>query len=177
MNVHVVLAQPKDMKSIRSVQKTTWLQTYPNEKEGITRKDIEKRFCSDDTQEGKKQLEERAAWFFKPNAHTWVGKDGDVVVGYCLAVKDVDIHRIQALYVLPEYQGKGIGTACIHNAIQWLGLDKAIVIHVASYNENAIRFYKTIGFIETGKDLKDDYITLSSGAVIHEIELVLPQIQ
>lgn len=173
MAINIVKAKPSDMKSIREVQKLSWLETYPNEQLGITKDDINIRFASDNTEEGKWQMEERTKRFFSPNAYTWIVKDDDHIVGYCLAIRDKAISRIQAIYVLSEYQGGGLGKALLSRALKWLGNKKKVYLNVASYNENAISFYEHMGFVKTGKTLEEDFIPLASGKIIHEVEMVL----
>lgn len=173
MTVKIIQATPEDMKSIREVQKLSWLETYPVESLGITKCDVMQRFASDDTEEGKQQMEKRVARFFQPSAHTWIVKDENKVVGYCLAIKEKPSNRIQAIYLLSAYQGKGIGKKLLLKALNWFGKDKKVFLNVASYNTNAINFYKNVGFRETGRVLDEDFIPLKSGQRIPEIEMVL----
>lgn len=172
MAIKIVQATPGDMKGIREVQKLSWLETYPNESIGITMADIAARFSGDDTTAGKLQMDERIRRFFQPNAYTWIVKDKNRIVGYCLAIKGDSTNRIQAIYLLSEYQGKGLGKKLIFTALKWLGEKKPVYLNVASYNKKAISFYEHIGFIKTGKILEDDFIPLNSGKSIHEIEMV-----
>lgn len=172
MALKIVQATRADMKSIREVQKLSWLEIYPNESLGITKDDIALRFASDDTEDGKRRMEERIKRFFQPNAYAWVVKDGDKIVGYCLAIKGDDFNRIQAIYLLSTYQGRRIGKQLMLKALNWLGGEKKIYLNVASFNASAISFYKHMGFTETGRILEKDFIPLSSGQIIHEIEMV-----
>lgn len=173
MALKILQAIPADMNSIREVQKLSWLETYPNEQLGITKDDISIRFASDDTEEGKRQMEQRTTRFFQPNARTWIVKDGDKTIGYCLAIKGSGSHRIQAIYLLTAYQGKGIGKQFMSKALNWLGKDKKVYLNVAEYNDKAILFYEHIGFSKTENVLDDEFIPLASGHAIHEIEMVL----
>lgn len=170
--VQVVDAIPDDVYGIRNVQRVTWLATYPNERLGITREDIESRFANDDTDEGKKRMEERKQRFYQPNVHTWVAKDSDNIVGFCVATKEENNGRIRAIYLLPEYQGKGAGRQLMEAGLAWLGSDKDIYVNVASYNDNAIKFYERFGFVRTGRDVSDPVAALPSGKNIPETEMV-----
>lgn len=162
---------PEDVYGIRSVQKVTWLATYPNEQLGISKEDIALRFAKDDTDEGKQWMEERKKTFSDPNVHTWVAKEDQTVVGFCVASKQEEFNQIEAIYLLPEYQGKGVGKQLMERALIWLGGKKDIVVHVAFYNEQAINFYKNAGFVATDKGIQDDVAILPSGATIPEIEM------
>lgn len=82
--------------------------------------------------------------------------------------------RIGAIYVLPGMQGRGIGSKLLEKAINWHGRNEDIFLHVASYNSNAIDFYKRNGFTETDRDIIDETANQSGDKEIPEIEMVLP---
>lgn len=172
MSIKIGKAKPEDIYQIRSVQRETWIATYPNEKLGITRADIESRFASDNTAEGRQRMEKRKKMLNSPTSKTWVAKDGTKIVGYCAAEKSNLGNRIQALYLLPSYHGKGIGTLLIKECLAWLGSDKDIYVEVASYNNSAITFYEKFGFVRSGKEVKNPVAALPSGKTIPETEMV-----
>lgn len=63
------------------------------------------------------------------------------------------------MYVLPDYQGQGIGSKLIDKALKWYGDDIDIYLEVISYNQKAIDFYKRFGF-EITDTIVDDTIGL-----------------
>ena len=170
--IEVLDATPNDVDQIKVVQSITWLATYPNVEAGITQEDIESQLNSpqrnENYQRWKKTINK------DDNSHFFVAKEADKVVGYCSPYIDEknNANRLGAIYVLPEYQGKGVGGKLMDTAIAWYGLGKDITVHVASYNQNAIDFYKRYGFVETGRKVTDDVAKLPSGAEIPEIEMV-----
>lgn len=170
MPVAVIDAIPEDVYEIREVQKVTWIDTYPNPELGISREDIIERFKS--TPESQAKLEKRKATFYDyPQFHTWVAKDGDKIIGFCIA--NSEEYRIQAIYVLPNYQGQGIGKRLMQESLNWLDSKKDIYVNVASYNKKAIKFYENFfGFVESARPIHSEVCKLPSGAVIPEIELV-----
>ena len=173
MRIEIRNSVPDDVYGIRKVQRETWLQTYPNSEEGITTKDVEKKFEIDDTPEGKKKIEDRKKYYENRNIGIWVVEDGDKIVGFCTAKREGNINRIAAIYVLPSYQERGVGRQLIEKAFGWLGKKKDILINGAKYNKQAIDFYKKFGFTETGKGgIFDDAAKLPSGKIIPEIELI-----
>lgn len=90
-----------------------------------------------------------------------------------MAGKENGKERILALYVLPQYQGQGIGNELILTGLDWIGTDKKIYINVVEYNIQAISFYKKHGFVETGvSGVFDTAAKLPSGKLLTEIELV-----
>lgn len=173
MKIKIRKSIPNDVYGIREVQKTTWLKTYPNNKEGITIEDIRKKFEIDKTPEGKKKIEERKRKYNNKNIGTWVAETEGKIIGFCMAIRGGNNNRIGAIYVLPTYQGGGLGRLLIEKAFEWLGNKKDILINVARYNKQAIDFYKKFGFTETGKKgTLDSAAKLSSGKFIPEIELL-----
>ena len=69
------------------------------------------------------------------------------------AIRVIDYHternkKISPLFILPEYQNKGIGTALINEIKKIAKENKCdnINLSVWSFNENAIKFYKHAGF-------------------------------
>ncbi len=173
MNIKIRISVPDDVYGIREVQRITWLDTYPNSKEGIMVEDIEAKFKLDKTPEGKMQLEEKKERYKDKNTCTWVIEDGYKIIGFCMATKKEDFNRVGAIYVLPDYQGKGLGRLLIETALDWLGNDKKIFINVASYNDKATNFYKKFGFVESKrKCIVDSVSNLPSGKTIPETELI-----
>lgn len=72
-------------------------------------------------------------------------------MGYCLASRGKEENEIDALYLLPEAQGRGIGQKFMEEALVWLGDEKKISLGVAIYNDRVIRFYKRFGFQESNE--------------------------
>lgn len=169
--IKIVDSVPNDIPVISDVLKTTWLDTYPNAENDITRADIESRFLPDDTEEGRKRLEYRMQRYKDPNIHQWVAKDGEKIIGLCTAVKEGSQGRIQAIYVLPSYQGKRVGKRLMEAGLSWLGNKQDVYINVVSYNQKAIEFYTKFGFVKTGKEARDAAAILPSGKILPEIEM------
>ena len=172
-NIKVRKSSPDDVYGIREVQKITWINTYPNEVAGITLEDIESKFQDDETPEGKQKIEERKMRYEDKTKQTWIAEEDEKIIGFCIAGNENGKDRILAIYVLPKYQGKGIGHQLITKGLEWLGNNKKIYINVVEYNSNAVNFYKKHGFIETGiKGVFDSAASLPSGKFLTEIELV-----
>lgn len=164
-------ATPEDVKGMQEVFYKTWLATYPNEEVGITVDDIEDKFKDAFTEEILIRRAEQITHL--PQGHAlFFAKDGDTVVGLCRVIKSETENRLQAIYILPEYQGRGIGTLLWNEAKKVFDENKDIVVAVAEYNQNAINFYTKLGFEDTGKRWKDEKFTMKSGAQIPEMEMV-----
>ncbi len=74
--------------------------------------------------------------------------------------------KLSAIYLSPEYQGKGVGKKLFQTALNFIG-DKTITINVAKYNQKAIGFYEHFGF-KYLIDIQDPNGALPSGKVIPE---------
>jgi len=168
MEEDIVISKAKvgDEVGIAYVAKETWLVTYPNEKLGITKADIlSKDFDSKEKLKKWRNIIKNSG----KNKYLCVAKYKNRVVGFCMVSKNKNLNELNVIYVLPKYQRIGLGKRLLDKAISWLG-SKNISVMVASYNKNAINFYKKSGFVKTKITGKKK---LPSGKVIPEIQLVL----
>jgi len=166
MDIKIVKPTIEDVRGTIEVQYKTWLATYPNKKAGITIDDIEYRYKDAFSPERLKKREEMIV-SQEPNEKYIVAKDGDRVVGMCYAVIHEDKNQLEAIYILPEYHGRGIGT----KLLPFFDKTKDIYVEVADYNEKAIGFYKKLGFIDTGRRFSDERFKMKSGAMLPEMEM------
>jgi len=79
---------------------------------------------------------------------------------YCLTKKDLVIgflgvadHKIEMLFLDPNYFGKGLGKILMNFAMNELAADK---VDVNEQNENAVNFYQHLGFETIERTDKDD---------------------
>ena len=171
--ISVAVADPSDAEAINRVAYEAWLVTYPNEEVGITKEDIEDkvkdRLSLEEIEKKRLKLAEN-----NPNIKTFVAKELDQVVGFCTLLKEPEYNQLKTIYILPSFQGKGIGQKLWGRVLSEVGDNKnKIIVHVASYNQQAIRFYKKLGFEETGKKFSDERFRMKSGSIIPETELVI----
>ena len=106
-----------------------------------------------DEQEERAKHEEK----FKPENIQVIQYDGQDV-GRLRVVRSEDSIYIGGIQILPEYQGKGIGTSIFTDLVEEsekTGLP--IVLEVHDVNEKAIGFYKKFGFQE-GEKVKDQTV-------------------
>ena len=170
--ISIVPATPEDARGVAEVFYKTWLATYPNEEAGITTDDIEDRYKGAFTEEGLAKRAERIA-HPPENAAFLVAREGDKIIGVCNVMIHPEKNQLQAIYVLPEYQKRGVGQLLWEEAQSHFDAAKDTTVEVATFNEKAINFYKKLGFEETGKQFADERFRMKSGAVIPETELVL----
>ena len=170
-SIHIREALPDDYDAMRDVQRHTWVVTYPNEAYGITKEDIEARFREDPETAGEKRERRRQSVCTAP-FHSWVALEGTAIIGFCTVKQDVHENLLQALYVLPDSQSKGVGKRLLQTALDWFGTEKEVVLNVASYNEKAIAFYRAFGFDPNGPLADSEALQLPSGVRLPEIKMV-----
>jgi ribosomal protein S18 acetylase RimI-like enzyme len=172
MDIKIRDAHVEDVEGIQDVFYQGWLNTYPNEAHGITHDDIEERFKDRHSEE---RLEKRRQdiRMRDPGRKIIVAKDDQKVVGFCRISKTAEKNQVTAIYILPEYHGKGIGTLLWKEALSFFDATKDTFVSVATYNQNAIRFYSKLGFVDTGRRFSDERFRLKSGAQLPELEMVI----
>ncbi len=165
----------KDIHGIQEVFYKTWLETYPNKKFGILEEDIEERYKN---RNAKENIEKRTKYLLNipKNDLYLIAKDEEKVVGVCIFIKKEKFNELQAIYVLPKYQGKGIGRMFWGEVNKFSDKNKDIVVHLAVYNKNAMIFYTKLGFVDTGKRFRNLRFKMPvSGVVLPEMEMIIKQ--
>ena len=69
--------------------------------------------------------------------------DGDLA-GYVHFHPDGERMELDDLYILPEYRGRGIGTAVVEKCCA--ETEKPVYLYVFRRNEGAVRLYRRLGF-------------------------------
>ena len=167
-NITIQKAIPEDAQGIGEVFYKTWLATYPNKEFGVTTEDVDFIFKDIKKADGSKyaSLPDNTVYFTtKENGH---------VVGVCKLVKRDDINELKSIYVLPEYQGRGIGKMFWAEALKIFDSMNDTIVKVVTYNKDAIEFYKKLGFKDTGKIIYDETFRMQSGVIPPETEMVIP---
>jgi ribosomal protein S18 acetylase RimI-like enzyme len=171
-NIVITTATPADVEGIQTVFDEAWLDTYPNEEAGITVEDILDRRKDSFSEE---RLQKRREYFANiPDGQKFVvAKEGDKVVGLCNLMIEPEYNKLSTIYILPAYQGKGIGQMLWKAVSPFLDNSKDTIVQVATYNMKAIAFYEKLGFVDTGKRFSDEKFRMKSGALLPEMEMVI----
>ncbi len=179
----IELANPNDMLKLQEIIRTCWLETYPNEAAGITKEDIAARDWFN--AERIERLQKAMAEDFE-NEHTWVVRNNkNEVVGFCRMHKATGQEykkkvgpyaEIDKIFILPEFQKKGLGPKLMKEALEWTK-DLDTRLEVVSYNTSAIEFYEKMGFKETEKIFDPHTTGLPSGKALPTIEMIRKSIQ
>jgi putative acetyltransferase len=82
-------------------------------------------------------------------AETWVYEAAGRVVGFISLIEN----EVGAIFVYPEWQGKGIGRALMDMA---RGIHGTLELEVFKENLKAQRFYERYGFVGIGERLHEE---------------------
>lgn len=158
MNLIIRKMKKRDLLHVKNVAETSWRATY----EGIIPIRIQEEFLSKAYNE--KMLKKR-----RRNTNFFVAEvDGKIVgfANYSKVNSDKSVH-LHAIYLLPEFQWKGIGTKLLDYAIEHLDVTE-ITLDVEHKNKPAIKFYENKGFVKIS-EFDDDI----DGHTIHTIRMQL----
>lgn len=78
--------------------------------------------------------------------HFWLCEQNGVAAGFCSAYQQNNILWLRALYVLPQWQGTGMGRAFMEVAHQHFSTAQHIKLNVNVANQSAIHAYQSWGF-------------------------------
>ncbi|RDW17647.1 GNAT family N-acetyltransferase [Oceanobacillus arenosus] len=149
----------KDIPQVQHIAKTSWNATY----EGIIPYNIQENFLNSAYSD--KNMKSRLKHSF-----IFVAEVDKRIVGfanYSPITKDGKTELV-AIYLYPEYQGKGIGTAFLRHGIEQLGDVEEIHLNVEKNNEIGMNFYTAKGF-EVVSEFEDDF----GGHILHTVRMVL----
>jgi ribosomal protein S18 acetylase RimI-like enzyme len=142
-NIVIRKAKSHDAEDIYNVGRTTWLSCYPNKKYGVEKSDIEKKYenKAERIQKFHKNLKKEDS-----SKCTWVACIDESVVGFVGVYQEDNKKQIGAIYVLPEFQGRGAGTKLLKKALDFYRKADEIWLELAVYNDAAKNFYEKFGF-------------------------------
>ena len=138
--------------------KTTWNATY----EGIIPLEVQNNFLKlNYSDESMKLRIERSI--------VYVAEVEGKVVGFAnySPVRDGGKIELAAIYLYPEFQGRGIGTALIQQAVKELEGIKEIYINVEKDNKIGMNFYEAKGF-EKVKESDTEF----DGHILKQVRMV-----
>ncbi|QYA48159.1 GNAT family N-acetyltransferase [Nosocomiicoccus ampullae] len=103
----------------------------------------------------------------------FVAEDKGKIVGFINLneTNKPNIYDLTAIYLLPAYQGKGIGTKLIKHSIQEVEVFEEVFLEVEKSNINAVNFYKKLGF-----KIVDEYDDEFDGHVLKTLEMSLSNV-
>jgi RimJ/RimL family protein N-acetyltransferase len=140
-------ASQDDLDGLIAVHTQSWLDAYPNEKEGVSYDFISNHVKSFSTETGR---EKRAGYIQEshdnPDYYLRIAKDSErTVVGFVDAQRG-DTPELCGLYIGKSAYGSGLARQLVEPALAWLGTTNDIKLTVVSYNHRAQAFYRKLGF-------------------------------
>lgn len=151
--------QPKDTKQIQDVAKVSWNATY----EGIIPFEVQENFLKTNYNDESMQRRLERSFLF-------VAEIAGKIVGFAnfSPVREDGKAELGAIYLYPEQQGKGIGSALLQKGIDVLDGIKEIYINVERENKIGKTFYEAKGF-EVVKEFDDEF----DGHILKTVRMVL----
>jgi ribosomal protein S18 acetylase RimI-like enzyme len=137
-------AGERDLEAVRALLVETWHATYdaiygPEKVTELT-----------DSWHSIASLQRRLA---RPSSEFLVADDGERIAGMAFAAADQEGKAVMLyqLYVLPAYQGHGIGGMLLDEILDNFPDAERIKLEVEEQNSRAIAFYRVYGFEQTGR--------------------------
>lgn len=175
--IEIERATPGDAETICDIRDRAWIEAYPNAELGITAEDIKLNAQGRDGEFLSRRVAHLKNQLAKDDGTgltTFVAKLDGKVVGYIDPQIDEQGRRhISAIYVLPEFQRRGVGGKLMQQALGLLGRDGDIYLEVVSYNQNAIDFYIRFGFKQTDAAVPEEEGAPDYVKPLPQIEMVL----
>lgn len=131
-----------DILEILRIGDIVWMDTYGNKKYGTTKKEIAK--YREKTKA--KRLKRLSKSIYNINSFFLIAEYNKKNVGFVSGKKRKKYNLMGGLYILPEFQNKGIGKNMMEKLFKWFGDDKNIYLKVLSPNIRATEIYKYMGF-------------------------------
>ena len=150
--------QIEDIQQVQQVAKISWNSTY----EGIIPFAIQESFLNSayNDEMMKRRIE---------HSFIFVSEVDEKIVGFAnfSPVKEGEA-ELGAIYLYPQYQGKGIGTALLKEGIKNLEGVKELFINVEKENINGTTFYNAKGF-DAVSEFDDNF----DGHILKTVRMVL----
>lgn len=123
----------EDIHAVQSVAKIAWHDTY----EGIIPREIQDSFLDEAYSDEKMK-------YRLENTHLFVAEEEGEVIGFAnfSPVRLQNEAELGAIYLLPDQQGKGIGSALLQRGLTVLKGIRKLYIHVEAANEKENVFMK-----------------------------------
>lgn len=174
-NITIAPGKTGDAKQIYEVRDASWLSTYVNDALGITKEAIRIRTEGPNGEFTPRKiayLDKQLTNEDSATSITLVAKDNGKIIGYIAARYRDDRPMISMMYILDVYHNQGIGSKLMNEVLECWKDKPEIFLEVVDYNDNAIKFYKKFGFIDTGNPVEDDPDAPDYFVHIPQIEMV-----
>lgn len=149
----------EDIKQVQDVAKTSWNFTY----EGIIPGKIQENFLNFAYSDS--MMLRRVN-----NSLILVAETGRKIIGFAnfTPLKEEGTAELSAIYLNPEYHGKGIGTGLLNEGVRSLNNVRELFINVERDNKIGTTFYRAKGF-KIVSEFDDDF----DGHILKTVRMVL----
>ncbi|MBB3109640.1 ribosomal protein S18 acetylase RimI-like enzyme [Paenibacillus phyllosphaerae] len=148
-----------DIQQVQNVAKTSWNATY----NGIIPIEVQERFL--ESAYNDEMMSRRLE-----RSHIYVAELNKEIIGFAnfSFVRNDGKVELSAIYLYPEYQGKGIGSALLKEGINESQYVKEVFINVEKENIIGRKFYEAKKF-QIVKEFDDDF----DGHILKTVRMVL----
>ncbi|CAM4337910.1 MULTISPECIES: GNAT family N-acetyltransferase [Jeotgalicoccus] len=159
MNYKIREMLKEDIKQVQDVAKISWNATY----EGIIPVEIQENFLNGAYSD--EMMERRLK-----HSLILVAEADNTITGFAnfTQVNEQGQVELSAIYLYPEYQGEGIGSALLNAGIEKLDNVKEIHLDVEKENRIGKTFYEAKGF-KAVKEYDDDF----DGHILKTVRMLL----
>jgi len=97
-------------------------------------------------------------------------RSGELDVGFLATARSSNMLKVNQLFILPEFQGRGIGSACMTGIMEEAESEqRSVLLQVLKVNVRGISFYRGLGFAVVGESAT--HVQLQNSRTRQEIEL------
>lgn len=135
LSVNIRLAKIEDITAIQQIAKKSWAKTYEN----LLPVSVQKAYLNEYYSTEQLYHKLKITFFF-------VLETDNELVGFANLYRSERENDLSAIYLLPDFQQKGMGKALLKKVINQLQEGDELVVYVEKGNEQAEMFYKNNGF-------------------------------
>ena len=138
----------EDIESYIEHKRICWMQTYPNDENGITPEDVQNYL----NLKGKEMTKANFRVLIQSGASKiHLLKKNGIIVGDIIYTVKADMAEINEIYLQDEVKGKGLGKFLMKLALANIPKNKKVYLGVLKINLSAIKFYERFGFKKVWK--------------------------
>lgn len=159
MEFEIRKMETKDIKQVQKVARISWNTTY----DGIIPIEVQENFLKSAYSDDMMQTRLDRSFIF-------VAEVEHDVVGFAnfSTVKEGGKVELAAIYLDPQFQGKGLGTALLEQGIQNIESVKEIYLNVEKENHSGRTFYEAKGF-KVLNEFDDEF----DGHILKTVRMIL----
>jgi GNAT superfamily N-acetyltransferase len=151
----IELPEIGDEIQLATMHVQSWKETYVSKESGLTEVMVDQMLSHllEDTSFRRNTIIEALA---DPGRVLYrvVKNAAEDVVGFLHGSKDESHNELEAIYLLDEAKGSGVGGRLMEEFLEWIDREKPSHLEVFSFNDSALGFYDKYGFTKTDKKIE-----------------------